>query len=107
MNKLQGSQFSVGIDIPAFGYNDCEEIEIVLFNKRNLSKKITYKKSTGTVMNSSGYNLTIDILVTTTDSKTLALGDVFIEVKRTVSGIKQPVIKSKLPVFTLEESYTS
>ena len=107
--KPLGSQFSIGIDIPAYGYNDCAEIEIALYNERYPHRKVTFKKTdtANPIGNNSGLNATIDILVTPEHTKILGLGTVKFELKRVVNGVKQPIIKSKVPVFTIETSYTS
>ena len=106
--KPLGSQFSIGIDIPAFGYNDCAEIEIALYNERYPSRKVIYSKGgDNPVENNSGQNLTIDIMVMPDHTRTLGIGNVKLELKRVVNGVKQPIIKTKVPVFTIETSYTS
>ena len=107
--KPLGSQFSIGIDIPAYGYNDCAEIEIALYNERYPHRKVTFRKTDtdNPVENNSGQNLTIDIMVMSDHTRTLGIGNVKLELKRVVNGVKQPIIKSKVPVFNIETSYTS
>lgn len=106
--KPLGSQFSIAIDVPAFGFNDCDEIEIALFNERAPARKVIYSKGgDNPVENNSGQNLTIDIMVMSDHTRTLGIGNVKLELKRVVNGVKQPIIKSKVPVFTIETSYTS
>ena len=106
--KPLGSQFSIAIDVPAFGFNDCDEIEIALFNEYAPARKVIYSKGgDNPVENNSGQNLTIDIMVMSDHTRTLGIGNVKLELKRVVNGIKQPIIKSKVPVFTIETSYTS
>lgn len=104
IEKYLGEQFSMSIIIPAFGYNDCEEIEITLYNKDARGRKITYLKSDGTVMNASGENQEVDILISAGNTYTLGTGVVVFEIRRKVAGEIMPIVKLSAELLLLLKS---
>ena len=104
LEKYIGEQFNMSIVIPAFGYNDCSEIEIILYNKYDTSKTVRYLKTDSTIENNSNRNDTIDILISSSNTKTLGKGLIILELKRTVSGENMPIIKLRSEFMVLYNS---
>lgn len=105
--KYLGSQFSVGVVLPAFTFSQCSEIEIVLYNERYTEKSVMFSKLENTIFNELQDDKTLNFMVSSNDTRKLGVGTIRIEIKRVVDGENQPILKSQLPIFSIEKSYTT
>lgn len=111
MDKLIGSKFNMQVQCGLFGFNDCSQIEIVVFNQKTPADRLVYLKVPDAelpdalpIESNSGNQRYLDIAV---DTSGLAIGQYMFEMKRTVTGQAMPVIKTPVKVFNLKTSQTS
>lgn len=111
MDKLAGSKFNMQVQCGVFGFDDCSQIEIVVFNQKTPADRLVYLKVPDAeqpdalpVESNSDNQLYLDITV---DTAELPVGQYMFELKRTVTGQQMPVIKNPVNLFNLKTSQTS
>jgi hypothetical protein len=111
MDKLKGSKFNMQVKCGVFGFDDCSQIEIAVFNAKTPADRLVYLKVADAeqpdalpVESNSGNQLWLDITV---DTSELPVGQYLFEMKRTVTGDAMPIIKTPVELFKLKTSQTS
>ena len=109
LEVMQGEQFQRligGVD-----YDACDQILLVLYREPERDNKTYFIKEADTdypnaqiLLKTQNASMPISIEITEEMTKTLPLGEYYLEAKFSISGVLQPIIKGKKKFFTLVKS---
>jgi len=117
MEILQGEQFMRYVAGSNIDYDLCDQIVLSIYNSDTGDIALNFVKAFDTdYPNTSTKNALLEksaneayklqIFITEAMTKALTPGVYYIEAKREISGVKQPIIKGILPFFTVKKSKT-
>ena len=112
MDIIQGEQFMRYVGGTSIDYASCSQIVLMVYNQSNKETAFTFVKVADPV-NYPGSSLlqlsndpNYEVMMFVTAEMTLSLkpGSYYMEAKRTIAGVAQPIVKSKAPFFTVTKT---
>lgn len=112
MDIIQGEQFWRYIGGTSIDYAGCSQIVLHVYNQSTKETAFTFVKVAdpvkypGSALLVASNDPAYEVMIFVTSEMTLPLksGCYYMEAKRTIAGVEQPIVKSKVPFFTVTKT---